>query len=260
MSRIFLSILGLALFTWVAKYYFVLYYYRKKRQEINKLEARAAVLRMLLKAKLKRKGSQIQDQYKDDKEFISLVMPKLDLLTTFNFNRASDYGDILEILTSLSEQIDMKTAQSNPGAYLAQQQKIAQAREGLLKKSSAGTDKKEPSGERSVQLAETEKSKVLAINAHVPQFERWAQLLKYDKGNLYIIKEIVEVTEELKKKIDDYNIEQDNKELVLRAPDLVEVDGFEGLRNIVNMDQQSAKANKEAKKDKDVFDGGGTAA
>lgn len=247
MSQVFLSILGLALFTWVAKYFFVLYYYRKKKEDINKLEARTAVLRMLLKAKLKRKGSQMQDQYKDDKEFMASIISKLDLLTTFNFNRTSDYEDVLEILTSVSEAIDMHTVQKNPALYMAQQEKIAQDREKLLQTSGVEVAKKDENGDAK-SADEIESKKKSAVNLQVPQYDRWSQLLKYDKGNLYIVKEIVETTEILKQKIDTYNIEQNEKELQLRAPELIEVDGFEGLRAIVDRDQEQTKAGKAAKK------------
>lgn len=232
MSQIFLSILGLALLTWVAKYLFVLYYYRKKKEEINRLEARTAVLRMLLKAKLKRKGSQMQEQYKDDKEFLASITSKLELLTTFNFNRSSDYDDVLNILTSISEAIDMQTVKENPTLYTAHHTHAAKAREDVL---ANNVD----------QAAANSNEK---YNDHRSQLDRWSQLLKYDKGNLYIVKELVEATDELKIKVELYNVEQENKELKLPIPNLILVDGFEGLRALVNRDQEKIKAGKEARK------------
>ncbi|AZZ35782.1 hypothetical protein CIK05_02850 [Bdellovibrio sp. qaytius] len=249
MSQIFLSILGLALFTWVAKYFFVLYYYRKKKEDINRLEARVAVLRMLLKAKLKRKGSQMQDQYKDEKEFMALVISKLDLLTTFNFNRTSDYEDVLDILTAVSEAIDLHTVQKNPALYMAQQEKIAQDRENLLIQSGEQVSKVDEKGD-SKSADEIDSKKRSIVNVQIPKYDRWTQLLKYDKGNLYIVKEIVETTDDLKTKIDLYNSEQDNKELLLRAPEPIEIDSFEGLKAIVDRDLEQSKAGKAAKKQK----------
>lgn len=225
MSQVFLSILGLALLTWVAKYLFVLYYNRKKKEEVNRLEARIAVLRMLLKAKLKRKGSQMQDQYKDDKEFLASITSKLELLTTFNFHRSSDYEDVLNILTSISEAIDIQTVKENPAMYSSQRQHAAEARDEVAK---AKPNEKQTDDHTSL--------------------DRWSQLFKYDKGNLYIVKELVETTEELKVKIEIYNLEQEKKELHLRVPELIAIPGFEGLRALVNRDQEKIKAGKEAKK------------
>ncbi len=236
MSQIFLSILGLALFTWVAKYLFVLYYYRRKKEEINRLEARTAVLRMLLKAKLKRKGSQMQEQYKDDKEFLASITSKLELLTTFNFHRSSDYDDVLNILTSISEAIDMQTVKENPALYTAHHVHAAKAREDVL------------ANDVDQAASNSNEKSQYHHNDHRAQLDRWSQLLKYDKGNLYIIKELVETTEELKVKVELYNLEQENKELKLPVPNLIVVDSFEGLRALVNRDQEKIKAGKEAKK------------
>lgn len=247
MSQIFLSILGLALFTWVAKYFFVLYYYRKKKEDINRLEARTAVLRMLLKAKLKRKGSQMQDQYKDDKEFYASIVSKLDLLTTFNFNRSSDFEDALDILSSISEAIDLQTVRTNPALYTAQQEQIAKERETILAQTGVVVTKTDETG-AAKSADEIESKKKQEVNSQMPQYDRWQQLLKYDKGNMFIIKEIVETTEDLKTKIETYNREQDNKELHIRVPELIEIDSFEGLRAIVDREQEKAKAGKAAKK------------
>lgn len=234
MSQIFLSILGLALITWVGKYLFVLYYYRRKKEEINRLEARTAVLRMLLKAKLKRKGSQMQEQYKDDKEFLGSIISKLELLTTFNFHRSSDYDDVLNILTSISEAIDMQTVKENPALYTAHHVHAAKAREDVLK--------------NDIDQAAANADNSHKYNDHRGELDRWSQLLKYDKGNLYIVKELVEATEELKVKVELYNLEQENKGLKLQVPSLIVIDSFEGLRALVNRDQEKVKAGKEAKK------------
>lgn len=213
MLLVFLIIFGLALSVWMAKHLYALYYFRKRRESINKLDARTATLRMLLRSKLKRKGSQIQDQYKNDAEFLKTVMPKLELLGTFNFGRSSDYEDVLEILTSLSHAIDMQRTAHD---HIAQQQ----VKEGIEEQS------KPDSNQGS-------------------QYGRWLQLLKYDKGNLYIIKEIVENTRELKIKIEVFNIEQDKRGLRLREPELIEINGFENLKALVDMDQQKSKELKD---------------
>ena len=249
MSQLFLSILALALVTWAAKSFFILYYNRRKKEEINKLEARTAVLRMLLKAKLKRKGSQMQDQYKEDKDFLLSMAAKLDLLTTFNFVRSSDFEDVLEILTSISEAIDLLTVQKNPNFYMAQQAQIQEDREKILQDSGFAVEKIDAAGEVK-SLSEIQEKQKSELAEQMPEFNRWSQLLKYDKGNLYIIKEIVETSVDLKKRVEAYNLDQEKKENHLSVPDVVTIKGFDGLRGIVLRDQEKSKAAKEAKKQK----------
>lgn len=225
-----------------------MWYYRKQKEIINKLEARVAVLRMLLRAKLKRKGSQIQDQYKEEREFLDSVMSKLELLGTYSLSRSSDYADVLGLLTSISEAIDMHTVQKTPAFYMAHQESLAKQKESLLKISGVESDK---DGKDKNISTSGEKQDVNAL----PEFDRWAQLLKYDKGNLYIIKEIIETTKDLKNRIEIYNAEQVNKELLIRVPELIYLDGFEGLQKIVDLDLKKTKlgkADKKSKRQKDL--------
>lgn len=215
MSQLFLSILALAFVTWGGKYFFMLYYIGKKKEEINKLQARTAVLRMLLKAKLKRKAAQMQEQYKDDKDFLQSITAKLDLLVTFNFMRSSDFEEVLRILTSISEAVDSFTAKKNP--------------------------------------TETQTNLNVESDKPTPEFNRWTQLFKYDKGNLYIIKEMVETSLDLRKLVEAFNLEQEKKEHQMLMPDILNIEGFEALREIVHRDQEKLKALKENKKQKKLL-------
>lgn len=206
----FLSVVGLVLFFWAVKYFYFLWYFGKKKEQINKLEARVAVLRMLLKTKLKRKCSLLQDQHKDDKSFLDKVQSKLELLVTYNFQRGSDYSDVLDILMSISEIIDQQIRTKTPEIS-----KIA-------------IDKNEV---------------LLKQFSHLSYATKWIQLLKYDKGNLFIIKEIIETMSKLKMKIDDYNKERSEKEHKLRPVEVVDLQGFDDLKIIVDSEFQKNKDN-----------------
>lgn len=232
MAQVFLGIFSLALFTWAFKYFFMLYYYRRKKEDINKLEARTAVLRMLLKAKLKRKGAQFQDQYKDEKDFLATISSKLELLTTYNFNRNTDFEDVVGILSAISQAIDQRTVEKNPTIYMAQQARIQEERENLIK-------------EGGLSVA---KDNAQNNSKSASEIDRWAQLLKYDKGNLYIINEIVETTSDLRKRIEVYNAEQENKTLHIRMPDEITINGYSGLKAVIMRDREKNLATKEENK------------
>lgn len=199
--ELFISVLALVLTFWAIKHFYFLWYYGKKKEQINRLEARVAVLRMLLKTKLKRKGSALQDQYKDDKAFLDKIQSKLELLVTYNFQRNSDYSEVIEILSSISEMIDQQIHIKTP--------EIGKA-------------------------ATVQSEKLIKDFSHLPQASKWIQLLKYDKGNLFIIKEIVETVFKLKNKIEDYNRERQNREYKLRSVELIEIAAFDDLKVIVD--------------------------
>lgn len=247
MSQLFLVIALLALITWGGKYFYMLYYHRRRKEDINKLEARTAVLRMLLKAKLKRKGSQVQDQYKEEPDFLATIASKLELLTTYNFNRSTDFEDVVGILSAISEALDLHTVQKNPAYYMAQQAHIQEERESILKDGMQAAAKTDAKGDAK-SANETQSKQKNEVNTKMPDYDRWAQLLKYDKGNLYIIKEIVDTTEDLKKRVEAYNSEQEKKDLHVRVPDLITINGFDGLKAIISRDREKALATKEENK------------
>ena len=206
--ELFISVLGLVLSFWAVKYFYFLWYYGKKKEQINKLEARVAVLRMLLKTKLKRKGSSLQEQYKEDKAFLDKIQSKLELLVTYNFQRNSDYAETVGILMSISELIDQQIRTKTP----------------------------------EIAKAAAEKNEILLKEfTHLSHAAKWIQLLKYDKGNLYIIKEVVETVAKLKDKIEDYNRERSEKEHKLRPVEVIDLPGFEDLKTIVDSEFQKNK-------------------
>ncbi len=240
-SQYFAILLSLIMFLWVSKYFYVLWYYRKQKENINKMEARIAVLRMLLKTKLKRKGSQMMDLYKNDKEFLVRISSKLEMLVTYNLSRPSDYGDLVDILVSISEQVDEYEMKKTPTVYLTKVKNMGEQRDALMRLSvdSADDIKKVQSTSDSSNKSVAEIPK---FDAH---FDKWLNLFKYDKGNLYIIKEIVESNQHLIERIDIYNSEQENKELHIKKPQEIHLHGFENLKKIVDLDQQKSRLLKE---------------
>lgn len=261
-SQYFSILLSLIMFLWVAKYFYVLWYYRKQKESIHKMEARIAVLKMLLKTKLKRKGSQMMDQYKNDKEFLGRIVSKLEMLLTYNLSRPSDYGDLVDILVSIAEQVDDYEMKKTPTVHLTMVKRMNEQREALMRlsvesaddlkqpltKSEYGAGAAKDSHRGSGQGVQADPAKA---GTEIPQFEahfdKWLNLFKYDKGNMYIIKEIVESNLNLIERIDIYNSEQENKELHIKKPAEIHLHGFENLKKIVDLDLQKSRLLKEEK-------------
>jgi len=211
MMEIFISVLALVLTMWAAKYFYILWYYGRKKEQINKLEARIAVLRMLLKSKLKRKGSLLQEQYKEDKSFLDKIQPKLEMITTYSFQRNADYVEIISLLYAISEMIDLQIKTKTPEIFKIQ----------------------------------NEKSEILKSEfSHFADCQKWVQLLKYYKGNLYIVKELLETNLKLKEKVDLYNKEREDIKLKLRPVDEINLPGYGELKVIVDADQSRSKKNE----------------
>lgn len=265
-SQYFSILLSLIMFLWVAKYFYVLWYYRRQKESIHKAEARIAVLRMLLKTKLKRKGSQMMEQYKNDKELLGRIVSKLEMLVTYNLSRPSDYGDLVDILVSIAEQVDDHEMKKAPTVHLAMAKRMNEQREALMRLSvESADDLKRPKVKSDVgagfakdttkdadngsgQGVQVDPTKAMTeIPKFDPHFDKWLNLFKYDKGNMYIIKEIVESNINLIERIDIYNSEQENKELHIKKPVEIHLHGFEYLKTIVDLDLQKSRLLKEEK-------------
>ena len=215
------------------------------------MEARIAVLRMLLKTKLKRKGSQMMDQYKNDKEFLVRISSKLEILSTYGLSRPSDYGDLVDILVSIAEQVDDYEMKKAPTVYLTMVKHMNEQREALMRLSVESADDMKQAPEKIVANKGSEPERDRQV-AEIPKFDlhfdKWLDLFKYDKGNMYIIKEIVESNQNLIERIDVYNSEQENKELHIKKPVEIHLHGFEYLKKIVDLDLQKSRLLKEEKK------------
>ncbi len=249
-SQYFSILLSLIMFLWVSKYFYVLWYYRRQKENIHKMEARIAVLRMLLKTKLKRKGSRMMDQYKNDKEFLTRVVTKLEMLVTYNLSRPSDYEDLIDILVSIAEQVDDYEMKKSPTVYLTMVKHMNERRDDLMRLSVESADEfKRPQYKNKTDaIAEEAQAKVVnEAPKFDPHFDKWLNLLKYDKGNMYIIKEIIESNLYLIQRIDLYNSEQENKELHIKKPVEIHLNGFEYLKKIVDLDLQKSRLLKEQK-------------
>ncbi len=249
-SQYFSILLSLIMFLWVAKYFYVLWYYRRQKENINKMEARIAVLRMLLKTKLKRKGSQMMDQYKNDKEFLARISSKVEILSTYGLSRPSDYGDLVDILASIAEHVDDYEMKKSPTVYLAFVKHMNEQRESLMRLSADSADDFKEATEKKAAKSDSAPERtrqVEVVPKFDPHFDKWINLLKYDKGNMYIIKEIVESNQHLIERIDVYNSEQENKELHIKKPVEIHLHGFEYLKKIVDLDLQKSRLLKEQK-------------
>ena len=191
------------------------------------------------------------DQYKNDKEFLVKISSKLEMLSTYGLSRPSDYGDLVDILVSIADQVDDYEMKKSPTVYLTFVKHMNEQRDSLMRLSVESADdiKQQPQLKKETgDNAEPERVRQVAeIPKFDAQYDKWLNLLKYDKGNMYIIKEIVESNQHLIERIDIYNSEQENKELHIKKPVEIHLHGFEHLKKIVDLDLQKTRLLKEEK-------------
>lgn len=203
-------ILGLSL--WGIKIAASLYIFSKKKEKINKLHARISILKLHLKAKIKRKCNKIETLLKktEDAETLSLLRPKIKSIQDLTFTLTTDYQKLIEQLNAITQGIT---------------DHIKIKHRHIIKQ----------------QEAETPAAPVLS-EFEVIQ-EKCKKLVKYDKAHMLIIVEIIQATDEIREEIEDYNILADydkNQKKIKEIPDKIEIENYDIIAELVETSKTTA--------------------
>ena len=181
------------------------YVFSRRREKINKLNARISVLKMHLRGKIKRKCSRIEDVLKKDTGALSNLLPKLNLICALEFSSAGDYQLLLTNLNLITEEI------------------IAHIHLKMKKNKHIDLEKKVD-----------DVSDSATINAN-DALDTCKKLIKYDKAHLQIVVEIIEATADLIVKTSEFNsltaFEKNQKSI--HEPEKIIIENFELLRTMV---------------------------
>lgn len=201
LGQVLLYSLLLGLFFWGMKSAISFYVFARRKEEINKLQARISVLKMHLKGKIKRKCNKIETAFKKDSEILNVLAPKLNLICALGFSSPTDYQTFISNLHAITEEIIAHIKIKNKNAIKPQ--------DDLDDIALSGTDK---------------------VN------DKCKKLLKYDKAHLLIVIEIVQATDELNEKIVAFNELADyekNQKKIQALPEKIEIEHYEQLSQMI---------------------------
>lgn len=195
---------GLSL--WGLKYFVSLLVFSRKKETINKLNARVSILKLHLKGKIKNKSNKIETVLKKNSVLLSFVRPKIEIICGLEFSRASDYQTLMSNLHQISEEIigHIKLKNKNNPHVLEYSDDLSDE----------------------TVLSETEKIT-----------EKCRKLVKYDKAHMIIIIELVDATDELIEKIEDFNLlvaYEKNQKKIEDIPQKIEIENYDELSAIVD--------------------------
>ena len=187
------------------------YVISRRRDKINKLNARISVLKMHLKGKIKRKCSRIEEVLKKDLGAFPNLSPKMRLISALEFSAAGDYQVLLTNLNLITEEII---------AHIHLK----------MKKINRITVEKTIDDVSSEATSEAESA-----------MDKCKKLVKYDKAHMLIVVEIIEATAELAAKISEFNdlTKVAKNQKIVRPLEKIEIEHFELLRNLVEEDKKS---------------------
>lgn len=180
-----------------------MYVFSKKKEEINKLDARISVLKMHLKGKIKIKYNKIEKLSKKDQEMVLAVKPNLNTIVELVFNNPADYQTLLHNLVEITNKVS---------EYVKFKHKH-------LTKADQSTN------EPAAVLSESEQ-----------KIENCKKLIKYDKGHVTVVHEIINTTNELRIKIEEYNYlaEYENSQKKIdHIPPAIEIENYDIIHDLI---------------------------
>ena len=211
LGEILVYSLLLGLFFWGMKSAVSFYVFARRKEEINKLNARISILKMHLKGKIKRKTNKIEKVLKKSPEVLTQLGPKLNTICTLEFSTPADYQTLISSLTMITQDIidHIKLKHKTPG--------------------------------RLQEATGPETNTVTLSDADLVN-EIYKKLIKYDKAHMLIIIEIIQSTDQLRAKISEFNELADyekSRKKILIMTEKIEIENYELLSEMVEKAKHS---------------------
>jgi hypothetical protein len=210
LSQILILSFTIGLSFWALKYVVSFYVFSRKKEQINKLNARISILKLHLKGKVKKKVHKIEDALRKDGDILTLARPQLNKLMGIEFDHAADYQEFIaalfEVTVIISEHVRSK-------------------HKNLL---------------RTEILLDLQPERVRNDDEEI--LSKCTKLVKYDKAHMTIIVEIIQATNELIIRIEEFNMltdfEHGQKKITL-IPDKIEIEHFDIIHGLVEQARHS---------------------
>lgn len=197
-AQVLFWVFGLGLCLWGIKIGLSYYFFAKKKEEINALEAKMAVLKMHLKGKIKKKWNLLEQGLLKEKavDTLEIIKPMMTTLCNYSFSKPEDYQNTVKKLSEVTSVVlDFVERKRRRNSFKPKTEDTAD---------------------------EIEDFKL------TPEQKTAKYLVKYDLANMLIISEVLDTNEKLMEKIKEYNdlseLEKNKKKILM--PSKIEIENF----------------------------------
>lgn len=215
LSQILLYVFLFGLFFLGLKHAFSLYLFSRKKEEITKLDARLSILKLHLKGKIKRKCNKIESAFRTkNPEMLNILRSNLNALLELRFSLPEDYQKLINLLGTITQDVINHL-------------------------------KIEPESDTTTTNSLSEKNDKLKTHE---------KLIKYDRAHILIVVDIIQTTEQLIEKSNEFNtlIENEKKQKKIHnIPEKIEIEDYEAIIALLEP-TKSLGADKEKNPIKDV--------
>lgn len=213
-SQVLLYSFAIGFSFWLMKYAIAYYVFSRRKEEINQLDARISVLKMHLRGKIKRKCNKIESVLKKEADTFAFLVPKLTKISELSFSTQDQYQQLVNTLYEITLKID---------------EHIKLKHKNLMR-----------------DHLELPKAKAEVLSADEETQQKCEKLVRYDKAHMVIITEIVQTTNEMRHKIEEYNTlaeyEKGQKKISL-IPEKIEIEHFDIINALVEQAKNSPTKN-----------------
>ena len=193
-----------AVFLWAARFLYLYLQNIKQVERIRGFEANIAVLRMLLKSKIKKQINSIEGQFQSDQVFLAIIRPHFETVCKIDFSYHQDYQRLIKTFCLAFQVIDTEMKKRVPSLFKDEDRNAAMLSE----------------SERQVRL-----------------------FAKYAGSLVNLMRDTVTTTVDLKMSIDNYK-ETSSFKSNFHAPKLITIENFEKLCELANQQQTVAELEK----------------
>lgn len=213
-SQVLLYSFAIGFSFWLMRYAIAHYVFSRRKEEINHLDARISVLKMHLRGKIKRKCNKIESVLKKEPDTYAFLAPKLTKISEMNFSTNDQYQSLINTLYEITQKID---------------EHIKFKHKNLMRDH---IEKPKASAE---VLSQDEETQV-----------KCEKLVRYDKANMLIITELVQTTNEIRHKIEEYNAlaeYEKGQKKITHIPEKIEIENYDLINNLVEVAKHATNQN-----------------
>lgn len=209
-----LYVVGAGFLIWTGRAAIASFVFSKRKEQINKLEARISVLKLHLKAKVTRKCNKVEDVFRNDAKALEAVRPAIRVLADITFNKPADYQHLIVSLQAVNDQVS---------DYIKLKHKNLQT----------------------AARAAAENDVPAVLSAEEQTLENCKKLIRYDKANVLIVTQIMQATEEMLALIEEFNnLVQyaKSQKKISEIPDKIEIENHALLVSLLGEGAQTPAA------------------
>ncbi len=218
-SQILGGVAGAIIIFWASFYFYKMYVNKKLMNEIKRQQSRVSVLKLMLRARLRKNSNSMINIFKGEKILLETFQEKYGALAGLDLGSADHYQKIILTLNEIANECDR---------FFEKKFNYAANELALQNSSKKNSDSKDK---------------------RVLEYEH---VIKFELPGLLMIREIIICQTSSRQLIERYNVLQDSKREMIKMPIEFKVDDQDVLFDLINRAHEQKKLDKASEIDREL--------